>query len=56
MLVVWNRADRMTANQGTKMPACSSIADSQIPLHNDEREGVETLTVRTEEPDIYPHG
>ena len=55
-LVVWNRADRMMASQEAKMQVCSSIGDSEMSLHNDEREWVRTLAVRTQEPDIYPHG
>ena len=47
-LVVWNRADRITAVQEAK--------DSEICSHNDEREWVRTFAVRTERPDIYPHG
>ena len=47
-LVVWNRADRMMASQEAKMQVCSSIGDCEISLHNDERERVRTLAVRTE--------
>ena len=46
----------MMATQEAKMQLCSSIADFEISLHNDEHEMIRTLAIRTKNPDIYPHG